>query len=263
MNGWSRSASSARIGRQVRSTSSSISTASNPGTGANDPMPPVFGPTVTVLRPLEVLCDGEREARTCRRRARTPRSRALRGAPRSRASPPRAASSARPASTSACVWQTTTPLPAASPSALSTHGAIGLGEGRRGRDSCRGHHLLGEGLRSLDRRRALRGAEHRDAAPSEARPRDRRRAAPRARRRRGRSAELARGRAPPRCRPREPGGTGRARRCPGSRAQRAAPSAPATGRASRRAHARDHRIRREGRARCRVYFGAQDAPTSD
>ena len=44
VKGRPRAASSSRIGRQVRSTRRSTSSAPRPGTGANEPIPPVFGP---------------------------------------------------------------------------------------------------------------------------------------------------------------------------------------------------------------------------
>ena len=97
-----------------------------PGTGEKEPMPPVFGPASPSPMRLKSCAPGAR-ARARRRRARRRRSPRLRAAPRSRSRrrrpPPRAAPRRAP------VWsrQTKTPLPAASPSALITHGGRATG----------------------------------------------------------------------------------------------------------------------------------------
>ena len=56
-------ASSASTGRQVRSTSSSTSSSPRPGTGANDPIPPVFGPRSPSSARLKSCADRERVRR--------------------------------------------------------------------------------------------------------------------------------------------------------------------------------------------------------
>ena len=86
---------------------------------------------------------------------------------------------------------TTTPLPAASPSSLTTYGAPSASSasaprrrsrrpGPRGRDLGRGHHLLGEGLAALELRRLAAGAEAGDPARRARRRRRRPPAGPRA-----------------------------------------------------------------------------------
>ena len=76
--------------------------------------------------------------------------------------PERAAAAITPASTSLWVWQTNTPFPAASPSALITHGAFAIGRGLAAGNAGGGHHVLGEGLRSLDPGRSGSRPEHGD-----------------------------------------------------------------------------------------------------
>ena len=84
-------------------------------------MPPVFGPGVAVERALEVLRRAAAARRRCRRSGRTATPRARRGTPRSTTAPGRPGTR-RARSASARSSVTTTPLPAASPSSLTTYG---------------------------------------------------------------------------------------------------------------------------------------------
>ena len=77
---------------------------------------------------------------------------------------PSAATASSAASTSSAVRQTKTPLPAASPSALTTHGALARSEARGRRHAGRVHHVLRERLRALDPRRRRARPEHGDPA---------------------------------------------------------------------------------------------------
>ena len=61
------------------------------------------------------------------------------------------------------VRQTKTPLPAARPSAFTTHGGRATASGCGRRHAGRAHHLLGERLRALDPRGRRAGPEDRDA----------------------------------------------------------------------------------------------------
>ena len=117
---------------------------------------------------------------------------------------------ARPA-----VWQTKTPLPAASPSALTTQAARATGSVAAVGTPGGVHHVLGEALRALDPRGVPRSARTRRCRRGAARRRCRRRAAPRARSRRDRPRSRARGRAGRRRPRRAPGGTCRGSRCRG------------------------------------------------
>ena len=172
-----------------------------------------------------------------RRRARRPTPPRPRAAPRrgtaGRAPPPRAARRRAPS----WVWQTQTPLPAASPSALTTHGGRATASVRAVGTPAASKHVLREGLRPLDPRRLCARAEDGDARGGGARRRGRRRAVPPARRRRGRRG--ARRRAARATRDRRPArdGSSRARRFRGSRARRAAPRAAGCARAPTRARA--------------------------
>ena len=105
---------------------------------------------------------------------------------------------AAPASSSSCVRQTKTPLPAASPSALTTHG--GAGDRQRPRRSGRRPRPARPWRSSSSPRSAPppRSARRRRRRRGAARRRRRRRAAPPARPRRGRSRAPARARAGPR-----------------------------------------------------------------
>ena len=99
-----------------------------PPAGANAPMPPVFGPLVAIERALEIA---RRRQQHVAGRRRTPPSPTLPRPPGTPRSPPRARCrrSGRPpgtrrgtAAASASIGVTHTPLPAARPSALITHG---------------------------------------------------------------------------------------------------------------------------------------------
>ena len=74
---------------------------------------------------------------------------------------PSASAARSAASSSSCVWQTQTPLPAASPSAFTTHGGRATASVRARRDAGRVHHVLRERLRALDPRGRARSARRR------------------------------------------------------------------------------------------------------
>ena len=197
-------------------------------------MPPVLGPRVAVEGALVVLRRGERHRGGCRRTARRSSPPRRRGTPRSRCPaaarlPENIASIA--ASASATVAATTTPLPAASPSALTTMGApcaahIGLGRGGigeapvgGGRNAVRPAEVLGEALRAFEPRRRPGRAEGLDAGGLEIIDDAGAQAAPRARPPRSRPCRPCRRRSP------RHGRRGRARRAPPRCAMPALPGA--------------------------------------
>src|SRR5512132_4406545 len=122
-NGESRRASSARTGLWIVSTSSLTST---PGAGEYEPIPPVFGPTSPSKARLKSCTAGSGTAFTPSESAHTDTS-----GPSSSSSItsgwPSAAAVGSAASSSSCVRHTKTPFPAASPSALITHGGRATG----------------------------------------------------------------------------------------------------------------------------------------
>ncbi len=231
-----------------------------PGTGSERPHAAGVRAAVAVLRALEVLRHRERDGVTCRRRARTPRPRGLRAAPRSRAGHrARRARRARPRPRPR-VRQTTTPLPAARPSALRTQGATGSASvaavgtpaaaitsfANVFEPSIAAAPREGPNTEMPTERESVRETgDERHLGPDDD------------------EVDLrapARGRAPPRYRRRGQGDTARAPRCRGSRAQRGAPSAAATGRASRPgACSRPPDPTRRTRTG-RVYFDRSTAP---
>ena len=210
-------------GREPPRTSSSASARPSP-TGAIRAHASRVRSDVAVVGALEVLRRDERHAHRARRRSRTATPRAPSSSSTTTSLPaPRSARIA--SSTSACVWQTKTPFPAASPSAFTTHGGRAIASRAARRDAGRGHDLLRERLRALDPRRA--GArpedEEAEAAQGVGEPEHERHLGPdhdELDLERARQAEHALRR-----RPRESGGTPRSTRFPDSRARHGARSA--------------------------------------
>ena len=163
--------------------------------------------------------------------------------------PPSLRTSDKAACSSSSLWQTKTPLPAASPSALTTHGALATASARAVGIAGRLQHLLGEGLRALDPRGGRRRPEDRNAAAAQVvgepgherhlRPDDDEVDVERPAR-----ARAGRRRPPP-----APGGSSPARRCPDCRAPRAAPRGRGSARASTRARAHGPPSRRRALSR--------------
>ena len=121
MNGASRRASSRSTGSCTEPTSSA-SSSSPSATGENAPMPPVFGPASPSKARLKSRAGGRPSAVTPSQIANTDNSSPSSSSSTTKSSPmPDTARSA--ASSSSCVRQMKTPLPAASPSALTTHGS--------------------------------------------------------------------------------------------------------------------------------------------
>ena len=102
-------------------------------------MPPVFGPSSPSPIRLKSCAAGERHDLARRRTS----AKSETSSPSSSSSItngcPSAAAARSPASSSSCVRQTKTPLPAASPSALTTHGGRATGSVARGRHAGRLH----------------------------------------------------------------------------------------------------------------------------
>ena len=122
MNGVPRAASSSTTGRSTVSTISSTNAVSAAGTGEYEPIPPVFGPVSPSPTRLKSCAGASGSTVSPSTSAKMDTS-----SPSSSSSittgPSNAAAARKPASSSSCVWQTKTPLPAASPSALTTIGA--------------------------------------------------------------------------------------------------------------------------------------------
>ena len=234
-------------------------------------MPPVFGPGVAVADALVVLrgrqrprrvAVAEREQRDLRAdeqllddERRGPHRRARR----------RPASRPRAASASAASSQTTTPLPAARPSALTTQAPPSASRARAPRSSS---WRVNDVRRSARRppasrpsrtpssppagrppRRARTRERRRGAARRRARPR----AAPRARPRRGRQRARRASWTRPSMSARGPDGTSRARAMPGlPGAACSSVDTRGCGRAQQRARARVRRSRRAGPSRASI-----------
>ena len=125
-------------------------------------MPPVFGPSSPSNARLKSCAAGSGIAFRPSHSARTDTS-----VPSSNSSTtklgPSEATAGSAASSSSCVRQTKTPLPAASPSALITHGGCATASASAVGNAGCAHHVLGERLRALDSRRRGARAEDGDA----------------------------------------------------------------------------------------------------
>ena len=121
MNGASRRASSRSTGSCTDLDELRELEARRAATGENAPMPPVFGPASPSNARLKSRAGGRPSAVTPSQIANTDSSSPSSSSSTTKSSPmPDTARSA--ASSSSCVRQTKTPFPAASPSALTTHG---------------------------------------------------------------------------------------------------------------------------------------------
>ena len=132
-------------------------------------MPPVFGPASPSSRRLK-SCGGHQRQHRRPSVTRTATPPGRRGTPRPRPRPRRRAR-APCATATARSSVTTTPLPAASPSSLTTYGAPELVERgsssaaadhprARGRHARGGHHVLGEGLEPSSCAASADGPKH-------------------------------------------------------------------------------------------------------
>ena len=161
-------------------------------------MPPVFGPVSSSPTRLK-SCAGARAigplAVADREQARPPRPRA---APRARGRRRASAAARRPASSSSCVRQTKTPLPAARPSTLTTHGGRATASAGAVGTPAASSTSLANAFEPSIRAAARVGPNTATPAVGGACRRSRRRAAPPARRRPGRSRARDRARAAPR-----------------------------------------------------------------
>ena len=208
------------------SASTSSAASSSHGTGEYAPMPPVFGPSSPSPARLKSCAAPSGTARAAVAEREERHLAALEQLLDRRAAAERRRRRAAPRSSSSAVRQTKTPLPAASPSALTTHGGRATGERRRrrhaGRRACTSFAKVFEP--SIARRLGARARRRRSPAcrSSSATPGDERRL--RADHDEVGAERRARGRAARRRRRRARDGSRRARRSRGCRAPRAAPS---------------------------------------
>ena len=187
-------------------------------------MPPVFGPASP--SPIRLKSCAAPSGRIRRPSQSANSETSLPSSSSSITTPPPSPSTAGSAASSSCwVWQTKTPLPDASPSALITQGGRAIEASRQSVRPQRAAHpsRSSSSPRCGRRRRSGRRRQRHFVA---GRPRPPSRAAPPARSRRGPCRATGRARATRRRPRRAPDGTVRGPRSPDSRARRAARSAP-------------------------------------